>query len=86
MQTLRIALALGAALILAGPVTAQTETRSAPQTAPLPVPVPEARDVPFPGTIDLRIDASDTQRGVFRVVETVPVPAGLSELILQLPE
>jgi predicted metalloprotease with PDZ domain len=85
MQTSRIALALGAALILAGPVTAQTETRSAPQAVALPAPVPEARDVPYPGTIDLQIDASDTQRGVFRVVETVPVPAGQSELILQLP-
>jgi predicted metalloprotease with PDZ domain len=81
-----MALAVTAALSLAGPVTAQTETRSAPQMAPLPAPVPEARDVPFPGTIELNIDASDTQRGVFRVVETVPVPAGQSELILQLPE
>jgi predicted metalloprotease with PDZ domain len=85
MHNARIALALTAALILAGPVTAQTETRSAPQAVALPAPVPEARDVPYPGTIDLQIDASDTQRGVFRVVETVPVPAGQSELILQLP-
>ncbi|HEY6816452.1 MAG TPA: peptidase M61 [Croceibacterium sp.] len=84
MQKIRIAVAVAAALLLAGPVAAQT--RSAPQAVPLPAPVPAPRDVPFPGTIDLRIDASDTQRGVFRVVETVPVPAGQTELILQLPE
>jgi len=85
MHRTRIA-ALSAALILAGPATAQPAIRSAPQIAALPAPVPEARDVPFPGTIDLTIDASDVQRGVFRVVETVPVPAGANELILQLPE
>jgi predicted metalloprotease with PDZ domain len=86
MHALRLACALSAALILAGPATAQPAIRSAPQVAALPAPVPEARDVPFPGTIDLNIDASDVQRGVFRVVETVPVPPGEDELILQLPE
>ena len=82
MHALRLACALSAALILAGPATAQPAIRSAPQTIPLPRPVPDAQDVPFPGTIALEIDASDTQRGVFRVVETVPVPAGADELIL----
>ncbi|MEO6388025.1 MAG: peptidase M61 [Croceibacterium sp.] len=48
--------------------------------------VPAAQDVPFPGVIDLDIDATDTQRSVFRVVETVPVPAGQRDLILLLPE
>jgi predicted metalloprotease with PDZ domain len=61
----------------------------APRSAPQPVPavsgVPDARDVPYPGTIDLKIDATDVRRGVFRVTETVPVPAGTSDLILQLP-
>jgi predicted metalloprotease with PDZ domain len=61
----------------------------APRSAPQPVPavssVPDARDVPYPGTIDLKIDATDIERRVFRVTETVPVPAGTSDLILQLP-
>jgi len=86
MHALRLALVLTAALVLAGPASAQTVPQSAPQAAPLPPAIPEARDVPFPGTIDLRIDASDVQRGVFRVVETVPVPAGERELVLLLPE
>jgi len=84
MHAPRIAFALAAALSLAGPAAAQT--RTAPQNVPLPPPVPGAQDVPFPGTIGLAIDASDTQRGIFRVVETVPVPPGEDELILQLPE
>ncbi|MGZ5792057.1 MAG: M61 family metallopeptidase, partial [Croceibacterium sp.] len=61
-----------------------------PRSAPEPVPavsnVPAARDVAFPGTIDLKIDATDVQRRVFRVTETVPVPAGQTDLILLLPE
>jgi predicted metalloprotease with PDZ domain len=60
--------------------------RSAPQPVPAVSTVPAARDVPFPGTIDLKIDATDVQRGVFRVTETVPVPAGQKDLILMLPE
>ncbi len=61
-----------------------------PRSAPEPVPavsnIPAARDVAFPGTIDLKIDATDVQRRVFRVTETVPVPAGQTDLILLLPE
>jgi predicted metalloprotease with PDZ domain len=36
--------------------------------------VPAARDVPFPGRIQLTVDASDVIRGIFRVHERVPVP------------
>jgi predicted metalloprotease with PDZ domain len=65
---------------------AQPETRSAPLAIPLPPAIPPAQDVAFPGVIGLAIDATDTQRGVFRVVQTVPVPPGEDELILLLPE
>jgi predicted metalloprotease with PDZ domain len=84
MHAPRLAIAL--ALALAGPATAQGALRSTPQNVPLPPPVPAAQDLPYPGTIGLDIDATDVQRGVFRVIETVPVPAGEDELILQLPE
>ncbi|HYD23583.1 MAG TPA: peptidase M61 [Croceibacterium sp.] len=70
----------------APPALAQPAERSAPQAIPLPPSLPEAQDIPFPGTIELEIDATDTRRGVFRVVETVPVPPGEDELILLLPE
>src|SRR3989442_7055386 len=34
-----------------------------------------ARDVHYPGTIQLTVDASDVTRAIFRVHEHVPVPA-----------
>jgi predicted metalloprotease with PDZ domain len=86
MTKSRITLAISAAFLFAGTVSAQSEVRTAPQAVPLPAEIPPAQDVPYPGVIELDIDASDVQRGVFRVVETVPVPPGQDELILLLPE
>jgi len=89
MTNCRTVAPLFAALLLASAAPGASAQPVAP-SAPLAVPggptVPAARDVPFPGVIDLAIDASDVRRGVFRVVEHVPVPAGEDELILQLPE
>ena len=65
---------------------AQGTVPSAPQAVPLPPPIPPARDVPYPGTIELAIDASDVTRGVYRVTQTFPVPPGERELVLLLPE
>jgi predicted metalloprotease with PDZ domain len=36
--------------------------------------IPEPRDVAYPGTIQLTVDATDITRGIFRVREHVPVP------------
>ncbi len=48
--------------------------------------VPDAVDSPYPGgTITLDVDASDTQRGVFRVTETIPVAPGTAQLTLFHP-
>jgi len=68
------------------PAFAQAVQRTGPVAVPAESTVPAAQDVPFPGTIGLKIDATDLGRGVFAVTETVPVPPGLDELILQLPE
>ncbi len=37
---------------------------------------PAAQDTPYPGTISLHVDASDTVQGIFRVHETIPVTPG----------
>lgn len=71
---MRHALLLAAALI-AAPALAQ---RSLPQPLPIVDMVPAAKDTPFPGTIKLHVDATDTVRGVFKVTESVPVPADLA--------
>ncbi len=61
-----------ASALIAAPALAQ---RSMPQPLPIVDMIPAARDMPFPGTIRLAVDASDTLRGVFKVSETIPVPA-----------
>ena len=48
---------------------------SAPQAQPIVDTIPPARDVAWPGVITISVDASDNTRGVFRVVETLPVAA-----------
>ena len=67
---MRTLLLLASALI-AAPALAQ---RSMPQPLPIVDAIPAARDTPFPGTLRLHVDTSDTQHGVFKVEETIPVP------------
>src|SRR5687768_1209111 len=61
-----------AALLLATTVPA-TAQNSAPQPVPIVDTIPAARDVDYPGTMLLDVDATDTQRGIFRVKQTIPV-------------
>jgi len=42
---------------------------------------PAAQDTPYPGTIALHVDASDTVQGIFRVHETIPVKPGALTLL-----
>lgn len=53
----------------------------APATAE---PIPAPRDVPFAGTVQLDVDATDTDRRLFRVREIVPVVPG--PLVLLYPK
>jgi len=60
------------------PAIAQSQPARAPvQTmaavTPVPNDVPAARDIPYPGTLALTVDATDLQRGIFAVRETIPV-------------
>ena len=83
----RIALLPLLALALATPAVAQDGNRSMPVATALTNATPLPADTPWPGgTIDLTIDASDTKRGLYRVTETIPVPAGTTELTLLYPE
>jgi len=56
-----------------------------PQPVPLPPPVAAPQDKPFPGEITLAVDATDLDRHVFRMHETIPVPPG-GPLTLILPK
>ncbi|HET7575304.1 MAG TPA: peptidase M61 [Sphingomicrobium sp.] len=47
--------------------------------------IPAARDIPYPGTIQLTVDASDVTRGIFKIHQRVPVP-GPGDFVLLYPK
>lgn len=47
--------------------------------------IPEARDAAFPGTMQLQVDATDTNQGIFNVRQTIPVAAP-GPMVLLLPK
>jgi predicted metalloprotease with PDZ domain len=53
--------------------TASAQSRSAN--------VPAPQDTPYPGTLTIHVDASDTTQGIFRVHETLPVKSGALTLL-----
>lgn len=61
------------ALSMAGGAAGAQDTRSDQ--------VPPPQDTPYPGTIAIHVDASDTVQGVFRTHETIPVAAGAMMLL-----
>ena len=87
--TLRPVLSLTAALLAtSAPAFAQIQppANTRPMAVPITQTIPDAEDKPFPGTVQLAIDASDTTTGAYRVTETIPLPAGLSKLTLLYPK
>ena len=58
---------------------------SAPQPVPFDQSIPAARDTPYPGTMIVRVDATDLDRAIFRVEQTIPV-AGSGPLVLLIPK
>lgn len=47
--------------------------------------IPEARDIAYPGTMTLEVDATDTDQGIFKVHQIVPV-ANAGPMTLLFPE
>lgn len=62
-----------AALALAHAFPAPALDRSLPQPLPIERQLPAARDIAYPGTITLTVDATDVARGIFRVKQRIPV-------------
>lgn len=58
---------------------------SRPQPQPIVDTIPAAQDKPYPGTIRLEIDATDTRQGVFRAREVIPV-ARAGHMVLLFPK
>jgi predicted metalloprotease with PDZ domain len=62
-----------ASLLLAAAAPALAQPSPGPQPLPLPTPTPAPRDVAYPGTLKLDVDATDLDRRIFRVRETIPL-------------
>ena len=68
------------------PVAAQVPAgNSTPQPVPFVDTVPAARDIEYPGTLRIKVDATDVNRGIFRVTETIPV-AQVGHMVLLFPK
>ena len=56
-----------------------------PQPAQLPPPIAASQDVPYPGVIQIHVDATDVSRHIFNIREAIPVRGGETTTLL-LPE
>jgi predicted metalloprotease with PDZ domain len=70
---MKFAPVFASALCFAAPALAASP---GPEPATLPPLIAAPEDKPFPGTIQLSIDATDTDRKIIKVHETIPVTAG----------
>lgn len=64
--------------------TAATAQNSAPQPLPFDNRIPAARDADYPGTITLKVDATNVQQAIYRVKQTIPV-AQDGHMVLLMP-
>ncbi|MCB2080536.1 MAG: M61 family metallopeptidase [Novosphingobium sp.] len=85
MRSLSVAAALVAA------ISVSVAAHAAPVAKAIALPSGEAiadpADTPWPGgTIGVDIDASDTQRGIYRVTQSFPLAPGMSKVTLLFPE
>ncbi|HXD20374.1 MAG TPA: hypothetical protein VN654_25335 [Vicinamibacterales bacterium] len=56
-----------------------------PQPVPMPPPIAAPVDAPYPGTIQVQVDATDIERHIFSIHETVPVRGG-QPIVLLYPQ
>src|SRR5690348_13845901 len=74
-----IASALAGVAAIVGIALAQS---TGPQPSPMPPPIVAPRDIPYPGTLLLSVDATDVAHRIFRVHETIPVSGGEAIVLL----
>jgi len=69
--------------LIALPAAAQDSP--GPRPLPMPAAIPAARDAPYPGVLKLTVDATDLDRRIMRVRQTIPVAAA-GPMVLRYPE
>src|SRR5438128_3004715 len=62
-----------------------TQQSARPEPAPAPTAIAAPRDISYPGTLRLSVDATDIDRHIFIVRESIPVRGGDS-LVLFYPQ
>ena len=75
MRRAALAILLSSSLATAANAQLVPPQNSKPEPTPKTDTILPARDVMFPGTMQLTVDASDNVRGIFRIHQHVPVPA-----------
>ena len=80
-----LCLSTGLATAIVTPLHAQDAVRSKPTALPVNDATPAPRDTPYPGTIRLEVDATDTTQRIYRVKETIPV-AQAGPMTLLMPQ
>jgi predicted metalloprotease with PDZ domain len=77
-------------LLAALAASALSSATHAQNSAPQPVPVEDRtaapQDVRYPGVMQLEVDATDIERAIFRVKQSIPVVAGSQTLTLLYPQ
>ncbi len=81
---LRFLLFLCCGLVMSSSV-AFTQRSALPQPIPMPAAITSPKDTPYVGTIRLNVDATDTERHIYRVRETVPARGG-DRVVLLYPQ
>lgn len=79
------ALLVVATILALSPAAQAQDVNSRPNIAAQPFSIPTPVDRPYPGTMQLNVDASDFARGIFHVRQTIPV-AKAGKLTLLYPE
>ena len=72
------------AVLAAAPSLTVAQTNRPPRPSPMVNDIPAAHDIPYAGTIQLDVNATDIRRGIFTVKEVIPAKSG--HLVLLYPK
>jgi predicted metalloprotease with PDZ domain len=85
MRTVALAVLLATCVAGTGVAQVTPPLNSRPEAITKVDTIPAARDITYPGTIQLTVDASDVTRGIFKIRQHVPV-TGPGDFVLLYPK
>lgn len=82
MKLRNIVINIAAIFLLGGfPFLAMAQN-SAPQVLPITQTIPDARDIPFNGTMVLNVDVTNIEQGIFNVEQIIPIQKSGRQVLL----